>query len=288
MRAPRRFIAALALLALALPAPAFAEADTFGLGDGRDGANPNLSGTINRVAPITQSITAGATTTFTIGAGAGNGAFGNTDLVMLWQPTGLTPEPTPSASPVSVGGKVGRWEFARLTSGGATSLTLAAPTLHSYDAGYAQVVRVPQYTTVTITGAVNATTWDGSKGGIIVFLANGAVTVNNNIEASGDGFRGGTKADNGDTTGCTADFGPNNAGYAKKGEGIYWDDFNGTVTDHFNGMASIANAGGGGNCLGAGGGGGGHGGARRNRRRRTRPRGGGGRHRGRRARRPAA
>lgn len=53
--------------------------------------------------------------------------------------------------------------------------------------------RVPNYTDVTVNGDVTltASAWDGTKGGVLFFKANG-VTVSGAIDASGLGYRGGT------------------------------------------------------------------------------------------------
>lgn len=54
--------------------------------------------------------------------------------------------------------------------------------------------RIPQYSTVSIAngGSLTASDWDGSKGGVLSFLASGTVTVDNggSITMSDKGFRG--------------------------------------------------------------------------------------------------
>lgn len=61
-------------------------------------------------------------------------------------------------------------------------------------ANKAQVRVLPQYTNVTIDSGktYTAKAWDGLKGGILAFLANGTVTVTGSISATGKGFIGGT------------------------------------------------------------------------------------------------
>ncbi len=54
-----------------------------------------------------------------------------------------------------------------------------------------QVIRVPQYTTATVSGTVNALSWNGSIGGVVAMDVAGALTVNGTISANGAGFRGG-------------------------------------------------------------------------------------------------
>jgi hypothetical protein len=56
-----------------------------------------------------------------------------------------------------------------------------------------QVVRVPQYSTATISTTLTAAPWDGSKGGVFAMDVAGAITftTGGGIDMSGKGFRGG-------------------------------------------------------------------------------------------------
>jgi uncharacterized repeat protein (TIGR01451 family) len=54
-----------------------------------------------------------------------------------------------------------------------------------------QVIRVPQYSTATVSGTVNALPWNGSVGGVVAMDVAGVLTVNGTISANGAGFRGG-------------------------------------------------------------------------------------------------
>jgi large repetitive protein len=104
------------------------------------------------------------------------------------------------------GRDAGKHELATIESlgPGETSMTLVRPLSASYvsddGAARAQLVRVPQYTTVTIRagGSVVAPAWNGDSGGILVFKATGAVSVAGTIEMTGRGFRGYSHA-----AGCT-------------------------------------------------------------------------------------
>ncbi|HEY3445487.1 MAG TPA: hypothetical protein VGK67_03940 [Myxococcales bacterium] len=259
MRASHRFLVSFAPLMLALaPGAARGEADLFGVGNGRDSTTTSISGVINWYAPITAAVGTGATSV-TIGTASGTGSVGQDDLVLLWQPTGLAVEPAVNVAATALGSeKVGVWEFARVLDADATTITLYAPTLHAYEANRAQVVSVPQFGAVTVAAAnVSALAWDGSVGGIVVFLASGQLTLTGSVLADGAGFRPGPveRAAAG-PTGCTDDFGTLDTGYARKGEGV--STFNFGTLDHGRGMAAIADAPGGGNCRCAGGGGGGH------------------------------
>jgi large repetitive protein len=233
-----------------------AATDGFGVGDGSDGALAiNVPGTVvNAYARVTAAIAQGAQS-ITISSSAG---FLDGDLVLVHQPGGLQPAPASGAAgPFDLSNtNVGRWELARVTTVGANVLNLADPMQRSFALG-AQVVRVPEFTTVTIAlgGSITARAWDGTTGGVLAFLASGTVTNNGSIDASGAGFRGGTFVDG--TTALTCpnldEAAPDGA---QKGEGVT-NLFGAAVT----GFGNRANGAGGGNCQDAGGGGGGNGGA---------------------------
>jgi len=254
--------AALCVLALGTTA-ARAEHDTFGVGTGRNGplVVAGSGAIINSYAPVTAALATGSTS-IPLGPCVGDlSCFAAEDLLMVHQTTGLVPEPTSGAqTPVELGGgQVGRWELARVASVTATTLELRAPLVHAYAANVTQVIRVPEYTNVTLsTGrSITAQAWNGSTGGIVVFLATGLVSNSGLITASERGFRGGQYLN--DTTGakgCTElDDMPPEGG--QKGEGIGNQRYGPTQ----GGRGNVANGAGGGVCFKAGGGGGGHGGA---------------------------
>ena len=62
-----------------------------------------------------------------------------------------------------------------------------------YDAfdGKVQLVTIPHYNDVDIDGEVTAAEYDGSKGGWSFFFTDGTVTFNNEIDLTGQGFKGG-------------------------------------------------------------------------------------------------
>ncbi|ADO70145.1 adventurous gliding motility protein AgmC [Stigmatella aurantiaca] len=252
--------ALLAVLVCALPA--WAAQDLFGVGTGRDGALTITTNNqmINRYARVRAPLAPGDTTipiTATSGWSAGAG-----DLVMVIQTTGIVPEPA-SGGPTTIdlsNDPVGRWELARVISVTATTLTLEEPLSYSYASNVSQVIRVPEYTTVTIaaSGNITARAWDGNNntGGVLAFLAQGMVTNSGSITVTSRGFRGGQVVkDTSSTTNCSALDQPAPAG-AQKGEGIAQTRFVPAVA----GRGRMANGAGGGVCVLSGGGGGGNGG----------------------------
>ncbi|MFO0609102.1 MAG: MXAN_6577-like cysteine-rich protein, partial [Polyangiales bacterium] len=95
----------------------------------------------------------------------------------------------------SQGAGVGAWEIAEVTAVAGSRLTLRNPLANAYNSAgtnRAQAVVMPQYTTVNVTGgAVTAPAWDGNTGGVLAFLATGAVTVSGGaIDMSSRGYRG--------------------------------------------------------------------------------------------------
>ncbi len=140
-------------------------------------------------------------------------------------------------------------------------LHLTAPLVNAYAATVTQVVSVPEYTSLTVMPGASVVpgVWNGSRGGIVAFLATGTVTVQGSINASGAGFRGGVFVNNANgPMGCISLDGqaPPGSGErnAQKGEGV------GGYANDIVGYGNRANGGGGANCHNAGGGGGGHGG----------------------------
>ncbi len=128
--------------------------------------------------------------------------------------------------------------------------------------GKTQVVRVPRYNELTVSGLGGIITpqWDGSTGGVVAIEIDSAVTLssNNSIDVSGKGFRGGIDPTPTDAWWGVQEYATtSNTNYgAQKGEGIAgglteYDAFGGRLC-----RGAAANGGGGGNGHNAGGGGG--------------------------------
>jgi uncharacterized repeat protein (TIGR01451 family) len=183
-------------------------------------ATPGLDG-INYSAPSyfpgaasagagVSSVTVGAIRT---GAGAGAAPIAVGDLLMILQMQDGTYN---TANSIAFGdnatgrgytslGNAGKFEFKRVTSsaGGVIGLdsalqyayTRAAPTAAGANASGQrrfQVIRVPQFSNVTLPAGTNIVPdWNGETGGVWVIDATGNVTLNGAIiDASARGFRG--------------------------------------------------------------------------------------------------
>ncbi len=237
--------------------------DPYGLGNGSDGAFvAGASSVVNRYVAITTN--AGSTVTVTSATG-----FVRGDLVMAWRSQASLPAPfvlrdgtAPDIDLTTV--PVGFYELGRITNVVGNIITLDHALIGAYGAG-AQLVRVPEFTNVTIgaTGRIVPQPWNGTTGGIVAFLANETVTMNTGgiVEASARGFRGGRRSVDFCLGGCATDQRPNISAAcntaAGVGEGLAVE---GLPRANVCGAANLATGGGGGGSINAGGAGGGNGG----------------------------
>ncbi len=97
----------------------------------------------------------------------------------------------------------GTYEFDTISSISGTAITLLRPLTNTYTSSTgprgagagraAQLVRIPQFTTVNVNGgaSITAPAWNGHKGAIVAFRATGSVTISGTVDVSGLGFQGG-------------------------------------------------------------------------------------------------
>ncbi|MFO0611071.1 MAG: thrombospondin type 3 repeat-containing protein [Polyangiaceae bacterium] len=258
-------VASLALApALFVALPAAAEEDSFGVGTGADGALTVTSPTVVNDY-VTLVADAGGSVLLTSDTG---GKFGAGDLVMIYTSTGKTPVPTTlpdiqtAVTFAGFGVQIGHYEFARIASATSTSLTLTKPVETGFSAIVTQIVRVPEFTDVTISGAgvIHAAPWNGATGGVAAFLANGTVQIGGGgVDVSSAGFRGGVAAAGQTALGDSASLDADPSATlinAMKGEGFGLTTYGAT----FVGRGNRFGGGGGGDSFHAGGGGGSNGG----------------------------
>ena len=226
---------------------------------GLDGAL-TVAGTqvLNRYAALAANAPRGATSLTLVDA-TPLAPLAAGDLLLVVQMQGATIDEDP-ASPrygtVQSLGNAGRYELATVASvaGNVVSLRCARGLAQAYTAGgHAQVVRVPQYTNLTVNGRVTATPWNGATGGVVALRADTiAIGAGASIDATAAGFRGGAY-EFGDGTGAT-DYGllsPLDG--AQKGEGLAGPA---AALAYTYGRGASANGGGGGDAHNAAGGGG--------------------------------
>jgi hypothetical protein len=254
---------------------------------GKDGARTvSTATTVNSYSALANDATAG-TASVTVAAisdlASAEGTDGGLqplaagDLLLIIQMAGATI----SAADTATGGisdygsvtalnNAGNYELAGVASISGKTITLACSLQKSYTVtGKTQVIRVPQYTTLTINsgGSITAPAWNGTVGGVVAVQAATTLQLDGTIDVSATGFRGGAThqgANSGTadqpTYRCTSSVSTTdqtlNCG-GQKGESIagapadYDSLFSGQL-----GRGAPANGGGGGNWHNGGGGGG--------------------------------
>jgi hypothetical protein len=254
---------------------------------GKDGAKTVTAANtvVNCYAALGANAAAGATSVTVASAAAltcnGLSAMGPGDVVLIMQMQGASIDTTNTNNygAITNYNSAGRYEFAVVGSvagnvinftgcgAGATTVTpLANAYVASTNGARTQVIRVPQYSTLTVTapGSIVPTTWNGTAGGVVAIHVNATAALNSagSINVSGRGFRGALHVTAPDATG----FGISgyrattyNFAGAEKGEGIVgdWNHYQ-TLGGAFQ-RGAPANGGGGANCENSGGGGGANG-----------------------------
>lgn len=214
------------------------------LGDGRLGpllvTEPGV--VINQSSALVADAPAGSATV-TVGDSS---AFAATDAVLVVQGRfGSGPR-----------GGAGTWEIHRVVRVVGATVELDAPLTHAFFGFEAQLVTLPEHTNVSVSAGAGlvAPRWNGSSGGILALLVNGAVVNEGALSASGGGLRGGAVREVGQMGGCTGLDVPAPQG-SERGEGLARLNPQGT------GRGNNDTGGGGGICRYSGGGGGAHVGA---------------------------
>ncbi len=223
---------------------------------------------VNRYTSLSANAAVGATTV-TVGSGAALGAVANGDLLMIIQMQGATIDTTNTATygAVTALSGAGVYELVTVTSvsGNVVTFNAACGLKNAYSAAaHTQVIWVPQYQTLTVSGAgsITAPAWDGSVGGVVAIQAGTASLQSAGaISVAGVGFRGGVVKQQTTLpiTGAPAFVSNVNTAAAEKGESIAgyhteYDADNGRY-----GIGAPANGGGGGGPHNSGGGGGANG-----------------------------
>ncbi|MCU0431730.1 MAG: T9SS type A sorting domain-containing protein [Cytophagaceae bacterium] len=221
-------------------------------------AQSTISGVINSYAKVTS-----INTTCNSVQTDNNSFFAVGDRVLLIQMKGASISTTNDATfgNISAINNAGNYEFNEVFDVQGSDVYLKY-TMRPYTvSGLVQMITVPQYTDVEITGTLTAQAWNGNTGGVLVFEASGTVTMNADIDVSGLGFSKGVLSVNGGACGFFSAaktgyaYDPTNADPniasegAEKGEGI-------AVSNLRGGRGKQANGGGGGNNHNNGGGGG--------------------------------
>ncbi|RMG73340.1 MAG: hypothetical protein D6722_03975, partial [Bacteroidetes bacterium] len=153
-------------------------------------------------------------------------AFGDRVLLIQMQGAVMNETNTASFGAITNLNGAGSYEFGTICDLSGNTVSLVNGLVNTYDAnGSLQLIRVPQYIDVEVTGTLQAQPWNGTTGGVLVFEATGTVQLQADIDLSGAGFRGGAFANS--TLACS--FFSNSPDYfyslaseegGEKGEGI--------------------------------------------------------------------
>lgn len=219
---------------------------------GKDGAGGTLTGIVNAYYPPTSNAAAG-TTSVTLGpaaAGGAQAAIAAGDLLLFIQMQDAVINSTNSSSygdgipgDPALGSTAlnnsGNFEFVTATNavpvaGGTLQFVGTGANgglLNSYTQAAAtgtqgqrtfQIIRVPQYTSATLSSTVQAMPWNGATGGVLAVDVASQLTLGGTVSLDGAGFRGGGGRILRGGTGANTDYvtlSTNNAN-GSKGEGI--------------------------------------------------------------------
>lgn len=228
-----------------------------------------LNTVVNCYSPVTNNVTAGATSVIINNTGGNNCNLECGDMVMIYQAQGATINTTNSDvyGAINAYNNSGLYEFNYVVSVVGTTVTVQNPWTNSYTAtGRVQLVKVPSYTTLTVNAGASIVPllWQEiaglRKGGIVAIHCVGTVTVNGMIQATSFGFRPGATEQNTSPSGpgvMTSYVSASSNDGAEKGESIA--GFGPEYTTGAYNRGAPANGGGGGNGHNAGGGGGANG-----------------------------
>ncbi|BAZ18096.1 hypothetical protein NIES4071_99790 [Calothrix sp. NIES-4071] len=229
---------------------------------GKDGSPTISGGQVNTYFAGTSGLASAGSLNITVGAGSGfTSDIQSGDLLMIIQMQGAdidstntnaygdgnptNPIPNPTANYPAGGIVSGNLDNANFTSGNfeyavATNnvpisggtITLSSPLVNSYSNADAtttqgqrrfQVIRVPQYANLTLSGTITAAPWNGTTGGIVALDVAGKMTfAGGQINVDGLGFRGGggRRLEGDNTLSNTDVVSPSTKnGHASKGEG---------------------------------------------------------------------
>jgi len=158
---------------------------------GKDGV-ATVSGSVNTYyTPSGSGSLSSGTTVLNLSAGVGPTALSTGDLVLVMQMQD------------SSGSLEGNFEYAQVASVSGGTVNLASGLINSYAQSFGasslqtyQVIRVPQYSSATISGTVSPPAWTVNTatglgfGGVFVIDVAGTLTMSGTVNASGRGFRG--------------------------------------------------------------------------------------------------
>ena len=183
---------------------------------------------------------------------------GNDVLIIQMKGASITTSNNNAYGDVINSGQAGAFEKATISAINGNLVMLEKNLVNNYVIDdLVQLVSFPNFEDVLVTDTLTAQVWDGTTGGILAFTVNGELELQEIIDLSGKGFRGGLANIVSDNN-CSFLTNASNYAYeldswrgAQKGEGIRK-----FIINEESGRGPLANGGGGGNDHNSGGGGG--------------------------------
>ncbi|PWU02238.1 MAG: hypothetical protein C5B52_05825 [Bacteroidetes bacterium] len=152
----------------------------------------SISGTVNTYYQVIKVNSSNSTAILSDPTGLSTGV-----RVLLIQMKGVTMNSTNTASfgDITTINNAGKYELNTICGLLNDTVSFQNQLINNYDSGGSiQLVTVPQFANVTITGTLTGQKWDpvSGTGGVIIVEASGNITVSGNVNADGLGFGGGT------------------------------------------------------------------------------------------------
>lgn len=215
----------------------------------------NISGVINSYLRVT-GISGTTFTTDNLSGSISDFAAGKTVMVYQAQGVSMSNGNNASYGNITAYNNGGNYELATVSSiSGSGPYTITMSSLsRAYTASAAvQLVSVPTYTDVNVSGTLTATAWSASlgRGGILALQVSNDLTLGANVTVAGLGFAGGAAGGSDGSCPDNTTYKTSNSDYGAKGSGI-------STEGSLYGRGAQANGGGGGNAHNGGGGGGGN------------------------------
>jgi len=163
----------------------------FGLVYWTAASGQTISGVINSYYQVTAINT--VTNTITVNSSSGL-SIGMKVLIIEMKGASINNSNSSSFGNISAINDAGNYEFNYICNISGNDIMLQYQLLNSYDpTQQVQMVSVPVYGSVTIGGTVSSSAWDpvAGTGGIVVLEATNSITLNADIDVSGQGFQGG-------------------------------------------------------------------------------------------------
>lgn len=224
---------------------------------------------VNAYSPLFQSANAGDLSLNVDVAMLDNGSplsFGDLLLVIGMQGAEMITTNTINYGDITGYNSVGLYEFVFVCGvSSPNSVQLFSPLVNTYSVGgrnRVQVVRVPLYKSLVIdaNASLTASPWNGDIGGVLALDVLDTISIHGSVDASQKGYRGGVVYTSSHQVVNQSDYvTANNTLGAQKGESIFGNQYEYTLTSGAYSRGAPANGGGGGCSHNSGGGGGGNG-----------------------------